>query len=92
MAKASVLEAALTARALGLGAHPGKHAPFLRAVRRAIDFDLVGVDEPDARFPETEVPLLVRRTCPAALREPRGAASRAARSNIAMSSHNSPAR
>jgi hypothetical protein len=59
-----ILEAALTARALGLGEHPGRHAPFLRAVRRAIDYDLVSIGERDERSPETEVPLLVRRLVP----------------------------
>ncbi len=59
-----LLDAALTARALGLGEHPGRHAPFVRAVRRAIDYDLVSVGERDDASPETEVPLLVRRLVP----------------------------
>jgi hypothetical protein len=58
------LGAALTAQALGLGANPGRHAPFLRAVCRAIDYDLVSVGELDETSPETEVPLLVRRLVP----------------------------
>jgi len=59
-----VLEAALTARALGLGEHPGRHAPFLRSIRRAIDYDLVSVGERDENSPESEVQLLVRRLVP----------------------------
>jgi hypothetical protein len=59
-----ILEAALTARALGLGEHPGRHAPFLRAVRRAIDYDLISVGERDEKSSETEVPILVRRLVP----------------------------
>jgi hypothetical protein len=59
-----ILETALTARALGLGEHPGRRAPFLRAVRRAIDFDLISVGERDEKSPETEIPLLVRRLIP----------------------------
>jgi hypothetical protein len=59
-----ILEAALTARALGLGERPGRHAPFLRAVRRAIDYDLISLGERDEKSPETEVPLLVRRLVP----------------------------
>src|SRR5665213_664386 len=46
---------------LGLGEHPGRHAPFFRAVRRAIDYDLISVGERSEKSPETEVPLLVRR-------------------------------
>jgi hypothetical protein len=59
-----IVETALTARALGLGEHPGRHAPFLRAVRRAIDYDLVSVGERDETSPESEFPLLVRRLVP----------------------------
>jgi hypothetical protein len=59
-----VIEVALTARALGLGEHPGRHAPFLRSIRRAIDYDLVSVGERDQRSPESEVQLLVRRLVP----------------------------
>jgi hypothetical protein len=59
-----VLEAALTARALGLGEHPGRHAPFLRSIRRAIDYDLVSVGRHDENAPESEVQLLVRRLVP----------------------------
>ncbi|HEY5274258.1 MAG TPA: hypothetical protein VIJ34_13625 [Acidimicrobiales bacterium] len=59
-----VLEAALTARALGLGEHPGRHAPFLRSIRRAIDYDLVSVGERDENSPQSEVQLLVRRLVP----------------------------
>ena len=43
----TVIEAALTARALGLGEHSGRHAPFLRSIRRALDYDLVGLAESD---------------------------------------------
>jgi hypothetical protein len=59
-----VVEAALTARALGLGEHPGRHAPFLRSIRRAIDYDLVSVAERDENSPESLVQLLVRRLVP----------------------------
>jgi hypothetical protein len=59
-----ILDAALTARALGLGEHPGRHAPFLRSIRRAIDYDLVSVSERDENSPESEVQLLVRRLVP----------------------------
>jgi hypothetical protein len=31
----------ITARALGLGEHPGRPAPFLRSIHLAIDYDLV---------------------------------------------------
>jgi hypothetical protein len=59
-----VLDAALTARALGLGEHPGRHAPFLRSICRAIDYDLVRVGDRDETSPESEVQLLVRRLVP----------------------------
>jgi hypothetical protein len=59
-----LLDAALTARALGLGEHPGRHAPFLRSIRRAIDYDLVSVGEREENTPESEVQLLVRRLVP----------------------------
>jgi hypothetical protein len=59
-----VVEASLTARALGLGEHPGRHAPFLRAIRRAIDYDLVVVGAHDETIGATEIPLLVRRLVP----------------------------
>ena len=59
-----VLDAALTARSLGLGEHPGRHAPFLRSIRRAIDYDLVSVGERDENSPESEVQILVRRLVP----------------------------
>src|SRR5665213_3337929 len=49
---------------LGLGEHPGRHAPFFRAVRRAIDYDLISVGERNEKSPEAEVPLLVRRLVP----------------------------
>jgi hypothetical protein len=60
----TVIETSATAQALGLGEHPGRHAPFLRAVRRAIDYDLVSVGESDESSPETEILLLVRRLVP----------------------------
>jgi hypothetical protein len=59
-----VLDAALTARSLGLGEHLGRHAPFLRSIRRAIDYDLLSVGECDDNSPESEVQLLVRRLVP----------------------------
>lgn len=59
-----VLQADLTARALGLGEHSGRHAPFLRSIRRAIDYDLMSVGERDDHAPDTEVSLLVRRLIP----------------------------
>lgn len=59
-----VVEASLTAGALGLGEHPGRHAPFLRAIRRAIDYDLVVVGANDEATGPTEIPLLVRRLVP----------------------------
>ena len=59
-----VLDAALTARALGLGEHPGRHAPFLRSIRRAVDYDLISLGESDENSPESEVQLLVRRLVP----------------------------
>ena len=43
---------------------PGKARSVLRAVRRAIDYDLVSVGERNEKSPETEVPLLVRRLVP----------------------------
>ena len=57
----TVIEAALTARALGLGEHAGRHAPFLRSVRRAVDYDLSSLDENDEALAASEVTLLVRR-------------------------------
>jgi hypothetical protein len=60
----TVIEAALTARALGLGEHAGRHAPFLRSVRRAVDYDLIGLDENDEALGASEVTLLVRRVLP----------------------------
>jgi hypothetical protein len=59
-----VIEAALTARALGLGEHSGRHAPFLRSIRRALDYDLIGLDERDDPSAVSEVTLLVRRLPP----------------------------
>ena len=56
-----IIEASATARALGLGEHPGKHAPFLRSIRRAIDYDLVSIAEADDERSPTELTLLVRR-------------------------------
>jgi hypothetical protein len=58
-----VVEASSTAKALGLGEHAGRHAPFLRSIRRAIDFDLLGLEETDA-LGSGAVTLLVRRLLP----------------------------
>lgn len=59
-----MIEAALTARALGLGEHIGRHAPFLRSVRRAVDYDLIGLGENDEALGASEVTLLVRQVLP----------------------------
>jgi len=60
----TVIEAALTARALGLGEHAGRHAPFLRSIRRALDYDLIGLDEHNEPLSGGEVTLLVRQVLP----------------------------
>jgi hypothetical protein len=59
-----VIHSASTARALGLGERSGRHAPFLRSIRRAIDYDLIGIDEQDETSAATETTLLVRRLLP----------------------------
>jgi hypothetical protein len=60
----TVIEAALTARALGLGPHSGRHAPFLRSIRRALDYDLIGLEEHNELAAVSEATLLVRRLLP----------------------------
>jgi hypothetical protein len=59
-----IVEASATAQALGLGQRSGRHTPFLRSIRRAIDYDLVTIGECDGACPEKELLLLVRRLVP----------------------------
>lgn len=74
------LDASETAGALGLGMQSGRHSPFLRAIRRASDFDLVVLGERQAtgvarvlvrsRLPRLSPRLLDR--LPEALRDAHG--------------------
>lgn len=57
-----VIEAA--ARALGLGERSGRHAPFLRSIRRALDYDLIGLQDHNELAAVSEATLLVRRLLP----------------------------
>jgi len=50
-----------TARALGLGDRPGRHAPFLRTLARAIDFGMIRVEAPDALAARVRLPSLSPR-------------------------------
>jgi hypothetical protein len=66
-----VLDVTETARALGLGGRPGRHAPFLRTLARAIDFQMIRVEPPDALATRVLLPPLPERhlaRLPAALR------------------------
>lgn len=50
-----------TARALGLGDHHGRHAPFRRAVNRTIQFDLARATGPEELEVRRRLPSLSRR-------------------------------
>jgi hypothetical protein len=66
-----VIDVTDTARALGLGDRPGRHAPFLRTLTRAIDFGMMRVEAPDALATRTRLPPLSARhlaRLPASLR------------------------
>jgi len=56
-----MLDVTETARALGLGERPGRHAPFLRTLARAIDFEMIRVDPPDSLETRVLLPALPAR-------------------------------
>ncbi len=66
-----LVEVTEMARALGLGERPGRHAPFLRTLARAIDFQMIRVEPPDSLAARVRVPALTSRhlaRLPASLR------------------------
>jgi hypothetical protein len=69
-----ILEAALTARAFGLGEHAGRHTPFRRAVPRAVEFDPIIRGRSAARIKPSIVyrPNAARVAAAAALKYSRG--------------------
>ncbi|MGD0219988.1 MAG: hypothetical protein ABSC73_05950 [Acidimicrobiales bacterium] len=56
-----MLDVAETARALGLGERPGRHAPFMRTLARAADFGMIRVDPPDGLATRVRLPPLSAR-------------------------------
>jgi hypothetical protein len=55
------LDLAETARSLGLGERTGRHAPFLRCVARAIDFNMASLRGPKSLAVRRYLPTLERR-------------------------------
>ncbi|MGD0742751.1 MAG: hypothetical protein ABSA31_05620 [Acidimicrobiales bacterium] len=56
-----VLDVTETARALGLGERPGRHAPFLRTIARAVDFQMIRVEQRDLVAARVRLPSLPER-------------------------------